>query len=203
VQYVGATRELWVTTPRESSLTVLDASTPGTLKPKTVIRTPGSPEGFAVDEAHGLFFTNLEDKNQTLSIDVKTHTIKSTWSPGCGADGPRGVAVDDAAQRVLVACTDRIQVLDGQHAGTPPLFSLETGVGVDNIDWDPHQRALYVGAARAATLTVVGILLDGQPRVLGTFPTAQGARNAVTDQNGSVYLADPAHGALLIVPIRP
>src|SRR5579883_593264 len=83
--YVTSARELWVTTPRDSSVTVLDASKPGVLARKAVIKTPGSPEGYAVDEAHGAFHTNLEDKDQTLAIDLKTRTVRSTWPSGCGA----------------------------------------------------------------------------------------------------------------------
>src|ERR1700690_4605854 len=37
------------------------------------IKTDGSPECYAVDAAHGVFYTNLEDKNRTLAIDIKTH----------------------------------------------------------------------------------------------------------------------------------
>jgi hypothetical protein len=77
--YVAPTKEVWVTTPRDSSLTVLDATTPHTLKPKTVIRTDGEPEGYAVDIARGVLLTNLEDKNRTIAIDLKTHKTKATW----------------------------------------------------------------------------------------------------------------------------
>ena len=49
VAYVASTREVWVTTPRDHSLTVLDASKPDALKPRSVIRIDGGPEGYAVD----------------------------------------------------------------------------------------------------------------------------------------------------------
>ena len=39
----------------------------------------GEPEGFAVDDARGLFYTNLEDKDRTLAIDLKTRQITKTW----------------------------------------------------------------------------------------------------------------------------
>ena len=96
VAYVAPTREVWVTTPQDRSLTILDASRPDALKAKATLKTDGEPEGYAVDDAHGLFFTNLEDKGATLVVDVKTRKVKSTWNPGCGADGPRGLAFDAA-----------------------------------------------------------------------------------------------------------
>jgi hypothetical protein len=70
VLYVAATKELWITTPRDKSLTILDASTPAKLSPKTKIALQGEPEGYAVDETRGIFYTNLEDKDQTLQIDA-------------------------------------------------------------------------------------------------------------------------------------
>jgi DNA-binding beta-propeller fold protein YncE len=59
VAYVPPTKEVWVTTPKDRSLVVLDASQPDRLQPKLVIRTEGEPEGYAVDSEHGLFYTNL------------------------------------------------------------------------------------------------------------------------------------------------
>ena len=197
VSYVASTKEVWVTTPRDHSLTVLDASTPDALKPKLVIKTDGEPEGYAVDLARGLFYTNLEDKNRTLAIDLKTHAIKSSWSAGCGADGPRGVAFDGARNFLFVACTDSVQVLDGGHEGAS-LGKLETGAGVDNIDYLDATRTLYVAAAKASRLTVARIDGKGHPTILATGTTAEGARNAVVDATGTAYLVDPQTARMLV-----
>jgi hypothetical protein len=202
VAYVASAKELWVTTPKDSSLTVLDASEPGAIKPKAVVKTPGSPEGYAIDDTRGLFFTNLEDKNQTAVIDVRTHKIRSTWPSACGSEGPRGIAVDAAHQIVMVACTDHVQFLDGGHDGAR-VAKVDTGGGVDNVDWLPAQRLLYVGAAKAATLTVLHVDEKGQPTVVATGATAPGARNAVVDANGNAYVADPTNGGVIVFQYKP
>jgi DNA-binding beta-propeller fold protein YncE len=189
VVYVASEKEVWVTTPHDHSITVLDASAPAAIKPKLVIQSEGEPEGYAVDAAHGLFYTNLEDKNRTLVIDIKTHAIKATWSPQCGADGPRGVAVDGARNLVFVACTDGVQVLDAAHDGAV-LGHLDTGAGVDNIDYDPATKLLYVAAGKAARLTVARIDDQGLTTVVATAATSEGIRNAVVDAKGNVYVAD-------------
>src|SRR5262245_48045361 len=64
VAYVAKSKEVWVTTPRDQSIVVLDASNPKAPKVAGSFKLEGDPEGYAVDDAHGLFFTNLEDKDK-------------------------------------------------------------------------------------------------------------------------------------------
>ena len=196
VAYVASSREVWVTTPRDHSLTVLDASKGDSPKPKLVIRTDGDPEGYALDSARGVFYTNLEDKDRTLAIDVRTHAVKATWSASCGPNGPRGIAVDEARNFVMVACTDGVRVLDAAHDGTL-LGVLDTGLGVDNIDYGSTEKLLVVAAGKAARLTVARLSDLGEPVILALGVTAEGARNAVMDANGNVYVVDPGTARLL------
>lgn len=198
VTYVSSTKEVWVTTPDDHSLTVLDASSPANLKVKATIKTDGSPEGYAVDTTHGWFLTNLEDKNKTLAIDIKTRKVLSTWDPACGADGPRGVAVDPTHPLVFVACTDHIQVLDAAHAGAP-LAKLDAGAGIDNIEWSADSRLLFVGAGKAGKLFVIHADEAGQLTTTISIATTEGARNAVVDAKGNIYLADGPHAQLVVV----
>src|SRR5712692_10154153 len=69
VFYVGATKEVWVTTPRDKSMQILSLKDPAAPAQAGTIKLDGEPEGYAVDEEHGVVFTNLEDKDKTLSID--------------------------------------------------------------------------------------------------------------------------------------
>src|SRR5262249_58696437 len=89
--YVGPTREVWVTTPRDMSIRILDAAT---LKEKATLTFEGNPEGFAVDGKRHRFYTNLEDKDRTLAIDLTSHKTLETWNPACGEEGPHGLRVD-------------------------------------------------------------------------------------------------------------
>ena len=197
VEYVPSTHEVWVTTPSTHSLVVLDA-VQGKLKLKGTIKVDGEPEGYALDEPHGLFLTNLEDKGRTLRIDLKTHAVKDTWDNHCSADGPRGIAADSARGLVFVACTDRVQVLDATHDGAV-LSTLDTGGGLDNIDYVATQGLLYAAAGKAARLTVAKVEEQGLLSVLASGETAAGARNAVADKSGNIYVADPQGAHLLFV----
>src|SRR5260221_445922 len=80
--------------PGGEGLLVLDASDPQSLKAKDKIKLDGSAEGYGVDDTRGVFYTNLEDKDRTVGIDVRTHQIVSSWPSQCGEKGPRGLALD-------------------------------------------------------------------------------------------------------------
>jgi DNA-binding beta-propeller fold protein YncE len=196
VAYVASSKEVWVTAPHDGKLIVLDASKPAQLVAKTTIDLPGEPEGYAVDESRGVFFTNLEDKGGTVVIDVKSHKPRATWNAGCSADGPRGVAVDEARNFVIVACTDHVQVLDAGHDGAK-LGSLDTGAGVDNIDLLAAKKLLYVAAGKAERLTIARLDDHGKLEVVATGATAPGARNPVADDSGNVYVADSQASRIL------
>jgi DNA-binding beta-propeller fold protein YncE len=201
VEYVPSMHQIWVTTPSIQSVVVLEALPKGRLKESAAIKLEGEPECYALDEPHGLFLTNLEDKGTTLSIDLKTHAVKDTWSPGCAADGPRGVAVDSARELVLVACTDHVQALDAAHGGTL-LGKLDTGAGLDNIDYASSTGLVYAAAGKAARLTVARLGDHGELTVVASGETAVGARNAVADANDNAYVAD-SQGAHLLVLRAP
>jgi hypothetical protein len=198
VEYSATTREVWVTTPKSQAIAVLDASKPGVLKPKALIKLDGEPECYALDAARGLFLTNLEDKGSTLTIDLHSHAVKDVWNAGCSSDGPRGVAVDSARGFVLVACTDHVQVLDQKSKGAL-LGKLDTGAGLDNLDYVEGTKLLYAAAGKAARLTVARLEDDGQLTVTAVGDTAPGAKNAVADGNGNAYLADGQGARLLLL----
>src|SRR5262249_49108361 len=114
IAYVAKTKEVWVTTPRDKSIRILDAAS---LVQKAKLDFDGEPEGFAVDAKRGRFYTNLEDKDLTLAIDLASHKTVATWKPTCGVQGPHGLRVDADAGLLFVACSTKVETLDVQHDG--------------------------------------------------------------------------------------
>ncbi len=205
IAYVATTREVWATVgappigeaPPENAIVVLDASEPATLRPKGKVPIDGEAEGYAVDDAHGVFYTNLADKNATLAIDVRTRQLASTWSPRCTGDGPRGLAVDTANRFLFVACTDGLVVLDAGADGRV-LDRADTGDGVDNIDYVQSRRLVYVAAAKAERLSIFHVADGGRLSLVATAHTARGARVVVADEAGRAYVADSGGGRILV-----
>jgi DNA-binding beta-propeller fold protein YncE len=207
--FVATTGELWVTTPRDQTITVVDVSGKKPAPPAT-IKIDGDPEGVAVDAARGVFYTNVEDKDRTLAIDVRTRKIVASWPAGCGAAGPRGLALDGERQLLFVACTDGAVAFDmaprgkttdkgdGKNDGRE-VGRLKTGGGVDNIDYSPKRGLLFISSGADAKLTIARVSAAGALAAVGSSPTAPGARCVVVDGNGTAYVADSAGGRLIVV----
>ena len=192
--YVGTKNEVWVTTPRDKSIRVLDARS---LDEKAKLTYDGNPEGFAVDGPHGRFYTNLEDKDVTLAIDLGTRKTLETWKSGCGEDGPHGLRVDPASHQLFVACSARAEVMDTAHGGQV-LSSIDTGDGVDDIDYSPTAHLLYVGASRAGQLTVARVDSQGRLTAAARVATPTGARNPAVTDKGVVYLTHSRDSELIV-----
>src|SRR5215469_18896525 len=99
VAYVAPTKEVWVTTPGEKSIRVLDSKT---MDQKAKLTYDGNPEGYAVDPIRGRFYTNMEDLDRTLAIDLNTHKTVATWNPSCGKGGPHGIGLDAKAGHLFI-----------------------------------------------------------------------------------------------------
>jgi DNA-binding beta-propeller fold protein YncE len=200
IAYVATTKEIWVTAPRDKALIVIDASGPS-LAVKTKIPLEGQPEGYAVDAGRGIFYTNYEDKNLTLAIDVRAKKIKSQFQPKCGEAGPRGISLDEKSEQLFVACTDRVSVLSTTNGAL--LSQVETGAGVDNPDYLPSRRLLYIASGKAASLTVYKVSAKGALEKTASAETAPGCRVVVVDSKGNAFVSDSAGGRLLVVKAPP
>jgi len=198
VVYVASTAEVWTTTPRDNTIRMLDATS---LAEKASLVLEGAPEGYAVDAKRGVFYTNLEDRDQTLAIDVRTKKRVATWASSCGESGPRGLALNAQGDYLFVACTDKLQSLDARHHGRI-VSSVPTGNGVDSIDYSPSRHEIYAGAAKSGDLTVIDVDRTGHLKVTARITTSTGARNGVL-ANGSVYLAHSVNNELMVVSVTP
>jgi hypothetical protein len=166
------------------------------------IKLEGAPEGYAVDDARGVFYTNLEDKDRTLAIDIKTRKVVSNWPAGCGSAGPRGLALDTAHRWLFVACTNGIETLDLEHDGKL-LGRITTGAGVDNPEYDARKRLLFIASGADGEMVIAHVDDKGVPQKITSVPTSKGARNPVLDAQGNAYVEDSSNGRLLVVTPDP
>jgi len=199
VFYVAPTKEVWVTTPREKSLQLLSVKDPAAPKLVATLTLDGGPEGYAVDEQRALVFTNLRDKDKTLVLDAKARKVIRSFELGCGPTGPRGIAFDLEGRHLFVACAaGGVKVLDpvGRIVGR-----METGPGVDNIDWLQSRHLLYAASGADGTLTVAEAAADGSVKSVSTVKTTPGGRTVIVDSAGTAYIPDSKEGRLLVIKI--
>ncbi|MFT3693742.1 MAG: hypothetical protein QM831_11415 [Kofleriaceae bacterium] len=196
VVYVAPTNEVWVTTPRDKSIRMLDATT---LQQKARVEFAGNPEGYAVDATRARFYTNLEDKDETLAITLDKHETVATWHPQCGSEGPHGVRLSEAEGHLVIGCSAEVHVLDVAHDGAL-LGKIAVGDGVDDIDL--VGSTVYAAGGDAASLAILAIDPAGALTSVAQVPTGKGARNAVAADNGEIYVSD-SKGAAIIVVTKP
>jgi DNA-binding beta-propeller fold protein YncE len=199
VFYVAPTKEVWVTMPRENALQVLAVADPAAPRIVGKIVLEGAPEGYAVDEQRALVFTNLRDKDRTLVLDARSRKVVASFDPACGERGPRGIAFDPGARRLFVACAaGGVKALDstGRIVG-----QMNTGPGVDNIDWLPSRHLLYAASGMDGTLTVAEVAAKGSMTPFLSAKTAPGGRSVIVDGAGTAYVPDSKGGRLLVVKI--
>ena len=79
------------------------------------------------------------------------------------------------------------------------LARLETGAGVDNIDWFPSGHLVYVASAQEGKLTIAKSGPEGVLSVVSVAQTVPGGRSVIVDGSGTAYIPDSKGGRLVLV----
>src|SRR5437763_1893645 len=158
--------EIYAFNGKGQSATVIDAKSTKVL---TTITLEGKPE-FAQSQRDRVF-CNLEDKNEVIVIDTKTHSVVAKWPLAPGLE-PTGMAMDGARHRLFVGCRKLLVMLDsttGRVIATPPI-----GAGVDACAFDDADQLIFASCADGTT-TIAKVESD-KMKVVQTLPTERGAR---------------------------
>ena len=108
----------------------------------TIPLSGNAPEG-GVSDGKGRIFINIEDKNAIDVIDTKTWKVVATWSIA-PCDGPTGIAMDRATNRIFSGCSKKSVVVDA--ATGKVVAEIANGDGVDALGWDQAQKLIYIPA---------------------------------------------------------
>ena len=181
IVYDSASKHVFAFNGESDDASVID---PATARVVATIPLGGGPE-FAGTDGRGTVFVNLEDKNETLAIDVQTNTVIHRW-PLAPGESPSGLAVDGTKGRVFAGChNEQMVVLDagsGKVLATPAI-----GQGVDACAFDPATGCAFASCGDG-TLTVVKEE-NGSFPVVEKITTSKGARTLALDPvTHAVYL---------------
>lgn len=132
------TKRLYVMNGESDSISVLnaaDGSVTGT------IELGGGPE-YGASDGKGNFYVNLEEKAETLQIDVKTLKVKAHW-PLAPCATPTALAMDINGQRLFVGCRSKqLGVLNSETGKV--VFTAPIGERVDADTFDAATKLVYL-----------------------------------------------------------
>jgi DNA-binding beta-propeller fold protein YncE len=149
------------------------------------------PEG-GVSDGKGHIFINLEDRNAIDVVDTKTWKVVATW-PIAPCDGPTGIAMDRASQRIFSGCSDSSVVVDATTGKVVAV--LANGDGVDALGWDDVEKLMYIPAGRDGTVTVYHEDAPDRYTRVAVVKTMPGVKTIAVDQKRHVaYGFTPEYG---------
>jgi DNA-binding beta-propeller fold protein YncE len=186
IVYDPASKRIFSMNGDSMNSTVIDA------KSGTVVGTinlGGGPE-FAVADAKGTIFNNIEDKNEIVAIDSKTLKIKSRW-PVAPAGGPTALAIDREHRRLFSSGREpaRLVVMDADSGKVIQSFPITAGA--DANVYEPETGMLFVSTRDG----VIHIFHEDSPdklSVVGTVKTEFGAKTMGLDTKTHNLFVDTA-----------
>lgn len=182
-------RILTINHSKPGSTVVIDPNS-GTVVGRVTL-TGDAPEG-GVSDGKGRIFINLEDKSSIDVVDTKTWKVVATW-PIAPCDGPTGIAMDRATNRIFSGCGNTSVVVDATSGKV--VAEIKNGDGVDALGWDQAQKLIYIPAGASGNVTVVHEDSPDKYTVVATVPTFAGAKTiAVDDVHHIAYEFQPEYG---------
>ena len=184
--YDPATRTVWVFSPGSHDATVID---PATATAVATVPIGGSLE-LGVADGRGRMYVNVEDKNEVVVLDTRARRVLAHHALD-GCDGPTGIAYSARARQILSACgggVAKVTTPEGRDVAT-----LKIGPRPDGAVFDEARDVALIPTGGDGRLWIVR--LGAHPQVLGSTPTAVGARTIALDPStGFAYLPSARYG---------
>jgi DNA-binding beta-propeller fold protein YncE len=158
--------------------------------------TLGDSLEFGAPDGKGLFYVNVEDKNQVAVVDLAAQKVLRRYDL-TDCKRPTGLAYV-SGDRVISACGDGgVNILDA--ASGQPIATFKVGGFPDAVIYDAKRNLAFVPSALSGTLTVIALSGAANNTIIDTVPTQIGARTGTVDaKTGRIYL--PTAEYVLPVP---
>jgi DNA-binding beta-propeller fold protein YncE len=155
------------------------------------IALPGKPE-FAVSDARGHVYDNIEDKGELVEIDPQAMKVTATWRlKNC--EEPSGLAIDIAHHRLFSVCQNKTMAVTDADSGKA-IASVPIGDGPDAAAFDPQRQLAFSSNGESGTLTVVHEDDPDHFTVVQNVPTQKSARTMALRPGGDVFLSAAQFG---------
>jgi DNA-binding beta-propeller fold protein YncE len=193
ILYEPEQKEVYTFNGRGKSATVFDAKSG---KVVATIKLSGKPEFAATDPKAGRVYCNIEDKNEVVAIDIKTHEVVNSW-PIAPGEGASGMAFDLAHHRLFLGCDNKMMVMMDSATGKV-ITNVPIGEGVDANSFDPGTQLAF-SSCGDGTVTIAHEETPDKLAVIQKLTTEKRARTMTLDpKTHKIYLAsakyEPAAG---------
>jgi YVTN family beta-propeller protein len=174
ILYDPASQRVFTFNGRSNDVTAIDAA-----KGEVVgtIKVDGKPE-FAVTDAKGEIFVNIEDKSELMALDPSKLEVKARW-PLAPCEEPTGLAIDTKHRRLFSGCSNKLMAIVDADSGKL-ISTLPIGDGVDATGFDAENGAAFASCGEGV-LTIVHEDSPGKFSVSENVPTKRGARTMTLD----------------------
>lgn len=184
IMYESTRHEVYAFNGGSQSATVFDAKSGKVI---ATIALPGKPEFAVSDPEAGKVFNNIEDKNEVVAIDVKTHEVVSHWPIAPGEEAS-GMAIDLKNHRLFLGCSNKLMLMLDSQTGKI-VGSVPIGGRVDANAFDPGTRLAFSSNGEG-TVTIAREKSPDNLTVVQTLKTEPGARTMALDsKTHKIYLA--------------
>lgn len=178
-----ATRRVYVNNAGSGTTSVID---PATAQVVGTVDIGGALEASASDGA-GHIFTNIEDKNELVKVDVQTLKVVERWKLA-PCETPTALAIDRQNQRLFAGCRSGIMAVvdasNGRLVATAPI-----GARVDAGAFDPETRTIYLSNGDG-TVNLFHQDSADKYSVVETITTQFGAKTMALDlKSKTLYLS--------------
>jgi hypothetical protein len=174
ILYDPATQRVFTFNGRGRNATAIDARSDEVVGS---VALDGKPE-FAVTDAKGHVYVNLEDRNSLAQLDPQKLAVRSVW-PLAGCEEPSGLALDAAHGHLTPVCGNKVMAVvdaaSGKLLGSAPI-----GAGVDAAAFDPGTGLAFASCGEGV-LTTVHLGPSGSPQLVQSAATQRGARTMALD----------------------
>jgi DNA-binding beta-propeller fold protein YncE len=182
--------EVYTFDGRGKSATVFEAATG---KVVATIPVGGKPEFAQADPSVARVYCNIEDLNEVIAIDTKTHTIVNHWPIAPGEEAS-GLAIDLDHHRLVIGCSNAKMVFMDSATGKVT-GSVDAGKGIDATSFDPGTQLAFASAGDG-TVTIAHEDTPDKFTVIQTLATERGARTMTLDPaTHKIYLASAQYEA--------
>jgi YVTN family beta-propeller protein len=183
--YDPASKHIFTFNGKTNDASVID---PATTTVVATIAMGGRPE-YAVADGQGTIYDNIEDKNEVVTIDSRSNTVKTRW-PIAPAEGATAIDLDVQHHRLFISGRNKVLAIlnvdTGKVGQTFPI-----GAGVDTNIYDAENGILFV-AVREGILHIFHEENPDRFNVVENVKTEFGARNMAFDPKSHRLFLDTA-----------